>query len=253
MSVAYASGYTWRGRSSEWGQLVYASRGVLTIHTEAGLWVVPPYQAVWVPARVRHHVEMAGRVLLRALYLNASLQPRLPATCRVVHVSPLLRELLRRAMQLRTLDRRKKEEGHVLDVLLDELTVLPLAPVDLPIPRDLRGLRAATLVRGAPSGRHSLAEVSRHSGASPRTLERIFRTETGLAFGAWRQRARLLRGLQLLAEGKPVTRTAVEVGYDSTSAFIAAFRRAFGTTPGQYFREARALEEGTVEGIGSRA
>src|ERR1700693_208450 len=84
MSVAYASGYTWRGRASEWGQLVYASRGMLTVHTAAGLWVVPPHQAVWVPARVSHSIEMAGPVMLRALYLNASLRKRLPATCRVV-------------------------------------------------------------------------------------------------------------------------------------------------------------------------
>jgi AraC-like DNA-binding protein len=65
----------------------------------------------------------------------------------------------------------------------------------------------------------------------------LFRAETGLSFGAWRQRARLLSALQLLAENESVTQTAIAVGYASTSAFVAAFRRALGNTPGQYFTQ----------------
>lgn len=243
LAVTYSAGYTWRGRKSDWGQLVYASRGALTVHTEAGLWVVSSNQAVWVPAGVTHSAEVAGHAALRAVYLSTSLRRRLPATCRVVEVSPLLRELLRRTMRLRTLDRRTREERHLLDVLLDQLTVLPLAPVDLPMPRDARAARAAALVRAAPAERHALAEVGRASAASPRTLERLFRSETGLPFGAWRQRARLLRALQVLAEGETVTRAASAVGYESTSAFVAAFRRTFGKTPGQYFKRVTPEDE----------
>jgi AraC-like DNA-binding protein len=246
-SVAWAAAYTWRDRRSDWGQLLFASRGMLTVHTEAGLWVVPAHQAIWVPAGVRHGVEVAGGVALRALYLSdslgRSLHSRLPDACRVVEISPLLREVLRRAMRLRTLDRRIAEERHLLDVLLDELTILPLVPLDLPMPRDARGARAAALIRAEPAARNTLAEVARASAASARTLERLFRSETGLPFGLWRQRARLLRALQWLAEGGTVTGAASAVGYESTSAFVAAFRRALGTTPGRYFQKAAAEED----------
>jgi len=248
MSVAWAATYTWRDRTSEWGQLLFASRGMLTVYTDAGLWVVPVHQAVWVPPGVRHSVEVAGGVAMRSLYLSRALMDghrrRLPNTCRVVEISPLLREILRRAMRLQTLDRRITEERHLLDVLLDELTVLPLTPLDLPMPRDARGARAAALIRADPAERHTLAEVARASAASARTLERLFRSETGLPFGVWRQRARLLRALQLLAGGDTVASAANAVGYESTSAFVAAFRRALGTTPGQYFKKAATEEEG---------
>ena len=157
--------------------------------------------------------------------------------CRVVEISPLLREILRRAMRLRTLDRRVPAERHLLDVLLDELTILPLVPLDLPLPRDPRGVRAAACIREEPAARHTLAEVARAAAASPRTLERLFRAETGLPFAVWRQRARLLRALQMLAEGEAVASAANAVGYESTSAFVAAFRRALGTTPGRYFKK----------------
>jgi AraC-like DNA-binding protein len=242
-SVAWAAAYTWRDRVSEWGQLLFASRGMLTVHTDAGLWVVPVHQAVWVPAGVRHSVEVAGGVAMRSLHLRPPVRARLPETCRVVEVSPLLREILRRAMRLRTLDRRVAEERHLMDILLDEITVLPLMPLDLPMPRDPRGVRAAACIREEPAARHTLAEVARASAASARTLERLFRNETGLPFGVWRQRAKLLRALQLLAEGETVAGVANAVGYESASAFVAAFRRALGTTPGRYFKKAVVEEE----------
>jgi AraC-like DNA-binding protein len=253
MSVAWAAAYTWRDRVSEWGQLLFAARGMLTVHTAAGLWVVPVHQAVWVPAGVRHSVEVAGGVAMRSLYVHSSVRG-LPGTCRVIEISPLLRELLRRAMRLTTLDRRVPAQRHLLDVLLDELTVLPLVPLDLPMPRDPRGVRAAEWIRAEPAARHTLAEVARAAAASARTLERLFRSETGLPFGVWRQRARLLHALQLLAGGDTVAGVANAVGYESTSAFVAAFRRALGTTPGRYFRKAvDEDEEGDPEGAINRA
>src|ERR1700730_14039641 len=116
ISVSWAIAYTWRGRESDWGQLLFASRGMLTVHTDSGLWVVPAHQAVWVPAGVRHDVEVAAGVAMRAVYLGAAiggaLHARLPGTCRVVEISPLLREVLRRALRLQTLYRRSAGRGH---------------------------------------------------------------------------------------------------------------------------------------------
>ncbi len=56
-----------------------------------------------------------------------------------------------------------------------------------------------------------------------------------MTFGKWRQQLRLLQALRLLAAGRPVTAVALEVGYDSASAFIAMFRRTLGTTPRRSF------------------
>ena len=74
-------------------------------------------------------------------------------------------------------------------------------------------------------------------GAGQRTLERLFWAQTGLSFGRWRQQLRLAHALKLLAVGQPVTAVALDVGYDSPSAFVSTFRRTFGKTPGRYFRE----------------
>ncbi len=55
-----------------------------------------------------------------------------------------------------------------------------------------------------------------------------------MTMAEWRQRLRMLRAVQLLAEGQPVTAAALAVGYSSVSAFIAVFKKEFGATPGRY-------------------
>src|SRR5690606_41943711 len=74
---------------------------------------------------------------------------------------------------------------------------------------------------------------------SERTLSRLFLRETGLTFRAWGQRLRLLSALPALERGERVTDVALGCGYESLSAFIAAFREQFGATPREFFRHAR--------------
>jgi AraC-like DNA-binding protein len=97
-----------------------------------------------------------------------------------------------------------------------------------------------------PADGHPLAAGAKVGGGSERTLARLFLSETGLAFGAWRQRLRLLAAIARLAEGQAVTTVAYDLGYDSPSAFIAMFRHRLGTTPGHYLKPAG---QGARQGI----
>lgn len=236
--LEYADGTTVKPHSHIWHQLVYASQGVMTVRTPEGTWVVPTNRAVWVPAHTRHSIQMSGPVSMRTLYLLPSLSASLPNRCRVVGISPLLRELILRVVELRGLRTRVEAHGHLISVLLDHLHVMESDAVDLPLPRDGRAKRIATMLQAEPSDARSLNELSRIAGASKRTVERLFKLETGLGFGKWRQQLRLGHALRLLAAGQAVTSVALDVGYDSTSAFISAFRMTFGETPGRYFRSA---------------
>jgi AraC-like DNA-binding protein len=119
---------------------------------------------------------------------------------------------------------------------VDEIRAAPTAPLHLPNPRDARALRVADGFCADPSDRRPRSEWARVAGASERTLERVFRNEVGMTFGKWQQQARLLRALEILASGAPVTDAALTVGFETPSAFIAMFRRTMGTTPARYFR-----------------
>ena len=243
LAVGYPPGAVLERHSHDWAQLVYASDGVMTVSTEEGTWVVPPQRAVWIPGGVRHSVAMSGWVSMRTLYLAPGLLRGLPRRCCVVAVSPLLRELILHTIAEGMLRRAGAAHRHLVDVLLDQLRVLPAVPLELRMPRDERALRVARLLQDHPAERARLGELARRAGASCRTLERLFHLETGMSFGRWRQQARLLQAMRLLAGGEPVTTTALEVGYESTSAFIAAFSQVLGTTPGRYYRARRAAEQ----------
>jgi AraC-like DNA-binding protein len=222
----------------DWHQLIYASEGVIWVQTAQGDWVVPPNRAVWVPAGALHGIEMTGSVFVQTLYLARSVSSALPDHCCAVNVSPLLRELIRHTVRLGMLDANEPARACLIGVLVDQLSALPTIPLQLPWPADERAQRAAAWLRAHPDDAGAIKQVAKRVALSARTLERLFRKETGLTFGKWRQQLRLLQALRLLAARKPVTAVALDVGYESASAFIAMFKRTLGVTPYRYFRSA---------------
>jgi AraC-like DNA-binding protein len=234
----FASGHHIRRHRHAAGQLIFAASGVMTVTTDAGRWVVPPERAVWVPPHVPHAIRMTGMVRMRTLYLEAKALERiagLPAACAVVQVRPLLRELILQAVACRQPYAPSGREARLVAVLLDELTTARAAPLHLPMPRDPRLLAITERLSLDPADKRPLGAWARTAGASARTLARLFRRETGLGFAHWRQQARLLRALERLAAGEGVTSVALDLGYDSPSAFITMFRSRLGATPGRYF------------------
>jgi AraC-like DNA-binding protein len=218
----------------DWDQLTYAASGVMWVHTAEASWVVPPHRAVWLPAGTMHTEELHAPVSVRTLYLAPGLAKGLPRRCCVLNVSSLLRELILKISRIGALDRSRPVEAHLISVLLDELVSIADVPLQLPMPRDPRALRLAEAWRKRPDEEGSVDELSGRAGASRRTLERLFLAETKMTVGEWRRRLRLLHAVRLLAGGEAVTTVALDSGYSSTSAFIAAFKKAFGTTPGRY-------------------
>ena len=160
---------------------------------------------------------------------------RRPRSCCVVNVPPVLQELILHACTYPSLNRRAKVQAHLIDVIIDQLGTARAIPLQLPSPSDPRAARVAEALQRDPSEPRSLQAVCKKAGASKRTIERIFQSETRLSLGKWRQQLRLLRSLQLLAAGEKITHAALEAGYSTPSAFIAMFRKILGTTPGRYF------------------
>ena len=237
LAADYDAGYHIPTHSHIRAQLIHAGEGVMQVRAGGGSWVVPPDRGLWVPAGVEHEILMRGRVEMRTLYVAPDALPDMPDRCAVVAVGPLLHALILRAVAAPPVYEEAGPDGRIFGVILDELRLLPTIPLHLPSGRDRRLLRVTTALERNPGDERPLEAWAKEAGASPRTLARLFLRETGMTFGAWRQQARLLRALIGLAEGQPVTALALDLGYASPSAFIQAFKRAFGTTPSRYYRE----------------
>ena len=154
-----------------------------------------------------------------------------------MNVSPLLRELILATIRLGFLDDKIPAHSRMIAILLDQFETLSQAPLQLKTPNESRARRIAEILEKTPSSTDSLKALARQVGASKRTLERLFKTETGVSFQQWRQRLRVIQALRLLASGDSVTSVALDVGYSSTSAFIAMFRRELGTTPRRIWKD----------------
>jgi AraC-like DNA-binding protein/quercetin dioxygenase-like cupin family protein len=234
VSSAFANGSAILPHAHRWGQLTYAAAGVVTVWTDQGSWVAPPTWAVWAPHGIAHAMRFTGKTLLHTLYVRPGLRGQ-PERSSVVAVSPLLRELIVRATDVRMLDRRDAAHVAMTALILHELRAQPTPSLDLPQPKSAALRRVADRIAQDPGRPHRHGELARRYGVSVRTLERGFLAETGLSLGRWRRQARFLHALRCLGGGASVKHAAAEAGYLSPSAFIAAFRRALETTPGRYF------------------
>jgi AraC-like DNA-binding protein len=214
-------------------QLLYATRGVMRIATEAAAYVVPPGRALWVSAALPHAVTMRGTVAMRALFFREDAARRAgPRRTAVLAVSPLLRELILAACAEPLEWDEGGRGGHLAALIVEEIAHAPALPLSVPAVRDLRLARLAAALQADPASPLTIEGWAARCGASARTLARLFRRETGMGFARWRQQLRLVEGAALLAQGEPPARAAAAVGYASAPAFGAAFRAVFGLTPG---------------------
>jgi AraC-like DNA-binding protein len=227
----------------EQGQLKWAESGVLSVPTAAGTWVVPPACAVWIPAGERHGGVTSGHVLNHNLFVAASHCGGLPRYPCAVGMSPRLRDAVLAVVAMHDgYDRPSlADDQRTVAILSEELRDAEMPPLSLPleVQGQLRLVHDALTLR--PSDNRTLDAWAAAVGMTPSTFARLVQAQTGVSFGNWRARLRLLAGLQLLGHGREVQLVARAVGYSSASAFVSMFRQQLGTTPGRYFTMKNAV------------
>lgn len=216
-------------------QLLYAKSGLMVVTSPRGRWVVPSTRAIWMPAGTPHGSRCVDDVHQRNIYVSPDVATELPQEVVAVEISPLLRELMQAAQVIIQPYQEDSRDGRVMRLILDELRALPVLPLHVPIPADPRIADICGDIFAHPYDNTLLKEWSRKKGIHPKTLQRLFHRDAGMTFGRWRQRARLLFALERLAQGVPVIEVALELGYESPSAFSAMFKRQFGLTPKKFF------------------
>ncbi|MBB5190885.1 AraC-like DNA-binding protein [Silvimonas terrae] len=215
------------------GQLVGALHGLISIGLDRQQWVVPAVHAIWIPPHRTHSLRSFGPFAGWSVFIAEHCCATLPPEPRAIKTTPLLREAVRRAATWPG-EALTPAQTRVAEVILDEVAQAQAEALGLLQPADPRLMRIANALAADLSDSRNLDAWASWAGLSPRTLNRHWAAETGISFGAWRQQARLLRALELLADRVPVTNIALELGYDNVSAFIDMFRRALGVTPGRY-------------------
>ncbi|WP_434033246.1 AraC family transcriptional regulator [Cupriavidus sp. a3] len=236
MAADYLPGEMTKRHQHPHAQLIHAVHGVMVVATEEGQWIVPPTRGMWMPGGTMHWIRMVGHVQMRTAYIRPDAAPGLPQRCTVLGISPLLRELILAAIDIPLPYEPDTRDARLMRLLLDEVLLVPSLPLHLPRPADAGLRQICDAIVQTPDIALTLADWGEKLGVDPKTIQRRFARETGMTFGQWRQQARLLAGLEKLAAGSKVVDVALDLGYDSPSAFATMFRRQFGVPPSVFFR-----------------
>ena len=233
-----------------WAQVAYSATGVLRVTAGSHTYIVPPSRAVWIPPGVEHVVTVVEDAELRTLYLQLpagqegptplNTAPRQsPAAwtqCRVLEVSPLLRELVEQLVALPPGSAVSSARERCLAALVqDELQRANPVPLGVGLPSDKRLRALCEAMLDDPARHATLQGWATEAGASVRTVARLFRLELGTTFAEWRLQVLLAKALSMAARKRPMAHIAAELGYASASAFSAMVRRSVGVPPSRFF------------------
>jgi len=220
-------------------QIELALQGVTEVETATAHYVLPPQQAAWIPAGLEHQTTIDSSVRSVSVFFEPGLVPDPGDRCRILPVSPLVREMIVYATRwpIERSDGDEIADGFfgTLAQLLSEALVDEV-PLSLPTSSD-PVVAAAMTFTNEHLASVTAGEVARAVGVSERTLRRAFQTSIELSWRTYLLQARLLRALALLAQpGPTVLEVATAVGFDSVSAFTRAFAQRCGETPSAYRR-----------------
>jgi AraC-like DNA-binding protein len=231
-----------------WAQVAMSSTGVIRMSAARSTYIVPPSRALWIPPGVEHVVTVLEDAEIRTLYVHPSARflegTQVPSPfetwpeCRVLEVSPLLRELVPHLDTAPGAHAPDERERCIAALVLDELRRAAPVRLGIDLPADARLRRLCEAMLDQPTRWTALEDWAAHIGASPRTVARLFRSELGSSFGQWRQQVLLAHALALAARKRPMAAIAAELGYASASAFTAMVRRTVGQPPSRFFATA---------------
>jgi len=218
----------------EWGQLLYATSGVMWVETPSEALVVPPQRAVWLPPGVPHGIRVVSDLQMRNIYLRPTLAATLDASVQVIEVGGLLRELILGLVEQGDDGEPGYYEALVGLALLElQRAKRSLLKIPLPTQSDRRLLNLCQAVMAMPSLDIAFEQHAENAGASVRTLARLFKEGLGMGFAEWRRQVQLATAVAELIQGVPVSAIARELGY-SPSSFSDMFRRSLGVAPSQF-------------------
>ena len=247
LAYEYPSSYQVPEHAHGSDQLIYAISGLMEVSSDQSMWLIPPHFALWIPARTHHRIHMPGPVSMRTLYLRTGLAARLEPRCAVLHVTPLLRELIVEAVSIGQLRMRDRYECALRDLLIRQLQKASPVPTFVTLPREERALAVAQAILRNPAESKPMAVLCSEVGVSVRTIERAFRKDVGTNFESWRRQVRLTKAVELLVSGCSIKEVAYKVGYCQSSAFVEMFRRTFGTTPKVWILALETLGQRSTE------
>lgn len=220
----------------DFGQLLYVISGVMDLNVNGQRFLAPPEFSVWIPEKTGHASYNKKTLSFKVLDISPNwCEGLLDKPC-LLQLSPIFSTIFADFFRRGICNPKTTEDLRLAQVLIDQLKVSPVHHTYLPSSKDKLLAPVLSALELNPADNTSLEEWAKKRYTSERTLSRRCQQELGMSFSEWRQRLRFLHAISLLEQGKSVNEVAFDVGYSSSSSFIAMFQQFAGTTPERYRR-----------------
>lgn len=217
--------------------------GRFGVELESGFVAIPSHCAVWVPPGCPHNLVQMSDTKSVSLHIAPEVSCRMPSEPMRCFVNPMTFEMMKHFAAVYGSTEKGIHAKRLASILIEEVLAAPRIPRGFgPIPNDKTLMRVFQRLDDPAVRRLTAEGIASEAGVSAKMLSRLALRETGLTFGHWRLHCVMLYALEDLARGETVEFTADHAGFDTASAFIRAFARIFGVTPGEYVKAHRAVQ-----------
>lgn len=234
---SYIDGYIEGIHQHDRIQLLHTLSGVIHVQTSEGIWVIPPSKGIWIPENKKHSIRIFGNVEARGIFVDPFARADFNTQCSVVAIPKLLSELINQAVQIKEKILPHTRNERLLELILDELRFLEEIPFQLPEAKSGMLKEICENIKADLSAANHLEKVAEQHALSSKTLSRLFQKELNMSFSIWLKQAKLLQALTDLEMRKPIVNIALDLGYESPSAFSYMFKRQMGMTPTEYVKK----------------
>ncbi|KAF2328209.1 AraC family transcriptional regulator [Flavobacterium daemonense] len=218
-------------------QLIYATRGVMHVVVGNNIWVVNPLQGLWLPSGVEHQVTFQKDVNYYSVFIDPSATEGLPTDSFSFDIPMFLKQLVFKIITFGTEGNLTDSQLRIIAVFLDELSQIVPSATFLPTTNNERLQKVVDLLLNDVASKHNIDYYAELSFMSSRTLSRLFIKELGMNFSDWRARLKLIEAIKRLGEKQSIKEIALDLGYETASAFIFMFKKHLGKTPSNYILE----------------
>jgi AraC-like DNA-binding protein len=224
--------------------LLYALEGLMQLEAGGRCWTLPPARAAWIAADHPVNVRITRRITSCSVMFSPDAFAAPAHLLRVFDMTPLLREVI---LELRPygadctdLPPYARQLFTTAALLAERLSASP-SRAWMPSVQSEVLSRALAMTKENLHTTQTFDQIAAAAGATPRTLARRFADELGMTWRQAQRRLRMVVAVEHLSDHQAsITEIAFATGYNSLSAFNAAFREFTGQTPSDYRAGVRA-------------
>lgn len=208
-------------------QLTYVEEGYQYFHIDQKIYLVPQNHVIWIPSGKAHKITSEAKTVNLILFLfKTTFKDDFYQHIQVFAIPPVLKEMLLYASKWNKILIEDEEQSIFFKAILKSLPNFCKESnyLEIPVPKDLRLIPVCDYINSNFKYNLNIDTLAEKAQMSVRSLQRIFKHETGITLQKYLQLIRILKSVELIdMKQYTLSEIAFKIGYQSLSAFTTSY------------------------------